>query len=155
MLDWAARRVGGSFPEQPETEAAVRVAIGRAYCALGLYKEAHEQFAAARILQRRVLGPEHLATLRTEANLANVLYLQGKYAEGQKLQEATLAALGGNFSRDPSQALETLGNLAANLHGQGKYPQAQKLLEEVLEKKRRILGPEDDSTLLRLSRIWP
>ena len=153
MLDRAARGVGGSFHEQPETEAAVRVAIGRAYLSLGLYKEAHEQFVAAMTLQRRVLGPDHLATLKTEINLAATLYFQGKYAEGQKLQETALAAVGPNFGRDPLQATEILGDIAVNLHGQGKYLEAQKLLEEVLDKKRRILGPDDESTLATLTNL--
>ena len=86
MLDRAARRVGTSFSQQPETEAAVREAIGRAYHSLGVYHEAHEQLAAALHLQRRTLGPDHLSTFKTEINLAATLYCEGKYSEGQKLQ---------------------------------------------------------------------
>ena len=153
MLDRAARRVGTSFSQQPETEAAVRVAIGRAYHSLGLYNEAHEQLTAALKLQRRVLGAGSLATLKTEINLAAVLYSQGKYAEGQKLQEQTLAGLRRNFGPDHPQAVESLGNLAANLHGQGKYAEALKLFEEVLLKKTRVFGPEDDSTLATMSNL--
>lgn len=153
MLDRAARRVGTSLGQQPETEAAIRAAIGRAYHSLGLYKEAHEQLTAALQLQRRLFGAENLSTLKTEVNLAATLYGQGKYAEGQKLNEKTLERLRRNFGPDHPEALETLGNLAANLHAQGKYGQAQKLFEEVLDKKSRVLGLEKDSTLATMANL--
>ena len=153
MLDRATRRVGSSFSQQPETEGAVREAIGRAYHSLGVYGEAHKQLVAALDLRRRTLGVDHLSTLKTEINLAATLFCEGKYAEGQKLQEKTLETLRHKFSPNHPQALESLGNLAVNLHAQGKYPQAQKLLEEVLDKKARILGPEHESTLATMSNL--
>ena len=40
-----------------------------------------------------------------------------------------------------------MNDVAIILINQGKYQQAQKLLEEVLDVKRRTLGPEDPITL--------
>jgi len=153
MLDLAARRVGTSFAQQPETEAAVRVAIGRAYHTLGLYHEASEHLGAALELQRRLLGPEHLTTLKTQIALAAALYGKGKFTEVAHLEEKTLASLRRNYGPEQPEALESLGNLGANLHAQGKHREAQKLFEEVLEKKRKVLGAEDESTLATMSNL--
>jgi serine/threonine protein kinase len=153
MLDRAASRVGASFAQQPETEAGVRVAIGRAYYSLGLYSEAGQHLGTALELQRRLLGAEHLTTLKTQINLAAALYGKGKFAEVAQLEEKTLASLRRNFGPEQPEALEALGNLGANLHAQGKYPEAQKLFEEVLQKKTRVLGAENESTLATMSNL--
>jgi serine/threonine protein kinase/tetratricopeptide (TPR) repeat protein len=153
MLQRASRRVATAFPEYPETEAAVRVAVGRAYRALGLYDLAHEQLSAALKLQQKRLGDEHPSTLTTQARLAAALYGQGKYAEGRQLQERTIAGLNRNPASTEAEVLPALADLGTSLHALGKYAEAQKLLEEVLEKENRALGPENDATMVTLTNL--
>jgi serine/threonine protein kinase len=147
MLDRAAERVGTAFPAQPEIEAAVRDAIGRAYYYLGLHGKAQRQLVAALDRRRRVLGPENLATLKTMINTAANYDAQGQYAEGRRLKDEALRILRRVFPPDHPETLTVLGNLANNLHSQGNYAEARKLLEQVLEKKTRVLGVEHQSTL--------
>jgi serine/threonine protein kinase len=153
MLDRAAQRVGTAFTEQPKTQAAVRAAIGQSYHAIGLYDSALMQLSAAHESQRRLLGQEHLATLRTAINLAATLYSLGKYAEEQKLEEETLAILQRKFGPDQPETLDLLSNLAANLHSQGKRKRAQELFEQTLKRKTDLFGPEHDCTLTTMSNL--
>ena len=151
MLDRAAERVLGAFPEQPEKKAAIRDAIGRAYYSLGQYPKAREHLMAALKTRRQLLGAEHLATLKTANSAAAVLNALGEHAEGSALQNETFETLRRVFGPDHVVTLTTLGNLAADLHRQGKYTQARKLYQEVLRRKLQLLGPESENTLATMA----
>jgi tetratricopeptide (TPR) repeat protein len=153
MLDRAARLVGERFAEHPEREAAVRDAIARAYHGLGLHEQSHQHWTIAFELRRRVLGAEHLDTLKTMNNLASNHYSRGEFAAGQKLEEASLDILTRRYGPEHATTLTTIGNLAANLHAQGQYAKAQQLFEKVLKLKIQVHGTEDVSTLTTMGNL--
>ena len=59
LLDRAARTIEGKFQEQPLTEAAIRLTIGKAYRALGHYPEAQRQLERSVELYAAKLGADH------------------------------------------------------------------------------------------------
>ncbi len=72
MLDRAAREIEASLADQPQTAAALRVAIGTTYEGLGLFSEAEVLLRAAMDAQRSTLGPDDGETLRTSLQWARV-----------------------------------------------------------------------------------
>ncbi len=69
-LDRAATRVDERFQDQPLVEAAIRSAIGDAYCSLAHGKLATVHFEKALDLRRATLGPNHPHTLASRHRLA-------------------------------------------------------------------------------------
>lgn len=63
VLDWAAKKIGDKFQDQPLVEAAVRTTIGNTYEALGLYDAAEPHLVQAMKIRQRVLGKEDPDTL--------------------------------------------------------------------------------------------
>src|SRR5262249_19487615 len=57
VLDRAADRVGARFRDRPLVEAALRCTLGQTYFTLGAYERTRRQYAAARALYERELGP--------------------------------------------------------------------------------------------------
>ena len=84
-LDRAAARISGKFGARPVEEAAIRETIGSTYLELSLYAEAQQQLERALDVRRRVLGAEHLDTLKTMFDLAETYRREGKYAQSQAL----------------------------------------------------------------------
>ncbi len=84
-LDRAATRIAGRFDAQPAVEASIRGTMGRTYRDLGLYPEAQVQLQRALDLRQRVQGADHPETLTAITELTNLLQLQGKYADAERL----------------------------------------------------------------------
>jgi serine/threonine protein kinase/tetratricopeptide (TPR) repeat protein len=146
-LDRAAERIEGKFAKQPEVEAAIRDTIGRTYTDLGLNAAAGKQLERALDLRRRVLGPEHPATLDTTSNLAAVFDLEGKYAEAEALDSQILQIRRRVLGPEHPDTLTSMMSLAFVYYEEGKYAQADTLQSQTLEIKRRVLGPEHPATL--------
>ncbi|MBW3543009.1 MAG: serine/threonine-protein kinase [Planctomycetes bacterium] len=153
ILDFAAGRVEHNFANQPATEAAVRNAIGHAYITLGDYKNAESQLTAALAQRRRLLGDEHQDTLATLNNLSLSLSGQGRFAEGQKLQEQVVASLREQHGDEDLKTLNAINNLAATHYQQGQLDEAQRLQEKSLETLRNNFGPRHVDTIRTLTNL--
>ncbi len=101
-------------------------------------------------VRRRVLGPEHPATLTTMGNLASSLDGQGKHAEAVQMKRELLDVRRRVLGPEHPGTLTTMGNLARSLGGQGKHAEAEQMEREVLDVRRRVLGPEHPDTLATL-----
>jgi len=56
VLDSAAQRIQGKFPNQPEVEAAIHTTIGQTYMDLGQFAQARTQIEEALGLDKTALG---------------------------------------------------------------------------------------------------
>jgi serine/threonine protein kinase/tetratricopeptide (TPR) repeat protein len=148
VLDKAAEKVETSFPDQPEVEAAVRLAIGDSYQRLDLHADAEPHLRRAVELRREVLGPEHPDTLKAIDSLAMLFGYAGKYAEAEPLFRDTLEARRRLLGPEHADTLWSLHNWAWWLHLQGKWAEAEPLYRECLEARRRIVGPDKRETLM-------
>ena len=90
-LDVAAERIDrasqgdGRFASEPLVEAAIRIAIGRTYRALGEYAAAEPHLRRAVELRRGALGAEHQETVRAMNQLANLYWRQGRLDQAEPL----------------------------------------------------------------------
>jgi len=96
VLDKAAQRIeqesapGGRFGDKPLVEASIRATLGRTYRSLGEYPAAEPHLERARLLRRRWLGEDHMATLNSSNELATLYWDQGRYDEAESLYLQTL-----------------------------------------------------------------
>jgi tetratricopeptide (TPR) repeat protein len=157
ILDQAAGRIAGQFPDRPLVEAAIRNSIGVAYCGLGEYDLALPHLQAAFDTQSRFLGADHLDALDSLNTLGVVYHRQGHY---RRAEEVGLRFLEGcRRTRGPGhrETLLAMSNLAAVYLDQGRYAEAEPLLQSALEEWRRKPGANDRFTLSlqqNLARLW-
>ena len=76
----AAASVGENFAAYPDSEAALRIVIGRAYLALGMPEEARPHLERAHALHTRVLPQDRRTVFRISRMLTRVKFLIGDFA---------------------------------------------------------------------------
>jgi serine/threonine protein kinase/tetratricopeptide (TPR) repeat protein len=147
VLDRAALKIETAFPNEPEEEAAVRMAIGSAYNSLGLNAKAEPHFQRALAIREQLLGSEHKDTLETLVAIGTTWIQQGKYAEGEKLDRQTLETVRRVLGDEHILALELEHFIAWVVMSRGRWDEAEALLRQCLRKKTKILGEEDLDTV--------
>jgi serine/threonine protein kinase len=147
VLDKAAARIEGAFPDQPEVEASVRMAIGETYVNLGLYHKAEPHLRRALVIRREVLGEEHPDTLESITQMGNMLACQDRQAEAQVMLQEALAVARRVLGDEHPTTLGLLRTLAQVLNELGRLPEAEEMLRDYLQIQRRIRGPKDEATL--------
>ena len=76
-VEAAVPRIGSTFADQPDLQAAVRHTIGTTFLRLGRLEEAEEQLRLALAIRREVNGPASLDIAATLNSLGEVLYDRG------------------------------------------------------------------------------
>ena len=84
-------------------------------------------------MQKRVLGQEHLDTLKTVMGLATALYTQGQHAKAAVMFRDMLG-------QEHPDTLRAAMNLAHALDEQGQHVEAAANHRETLEVQKRVLG---------------
>lgn len=147
LLDKASKDIDTGMAD-PEVQAQMLHVMGEVYDNLGIQSRAQTLFSRAAETRRRVLGPNHPDTLDSLSLLSWEFYLDGRYAEAEKLQrealETQLRVLGPN---DP-RAIYSLNHLAGIVGDQGRFSEAEKLHRQALEAARRTLGPGSRQALI-------
>jgi tetratricopeptide (TPR) repeat protein/tRNA A-37 threonylcarbamoyl transferase component Bud32 len=153
VLDAASERIeeaarpDGRFAGKPLIEASVRAALGRTYRHLGEHAEAELHLGRARRLREANLGAEHEDTLRTFIDLANLYYVQGRFAEAEELYRFVYHTGEQSHGLRSQVALSAMTNLASVYRMQGRYEDAEALMLKALEAQRSALGVSHRSTL--------
>lgn len=145
VLDRAAARIPGGFEEEPDVEAAVRLAVGAAYRGLGLYDQAETHLREALRLREAAHGPRHPDVAEALSALGTTLRAAGRGREAVELLERaadTFASLaeGGETIR----VAESLNDLGVACQEAGDHTRARQLLERSLAMHERVL-PAGDS----------
>ncbi len=136
------------FPDQPLTEARLRMTIGQSFLYLGKPEIAAGQFEAARSLVSRHLGPDHPYTLKSTHNLADSYVHLGRHAEALKLGEVTLALMKAKLGPDHPDTLISMNNLAESCLAADRTSEALPLWETCSSAK-----PEDTLLILKVAAL--
>jgi serine/threonine protein kinase len=147
LLDRAARTIEGKFREQPLTEAAIRLTVGKAYRALGHYPEAQRQLERSVELYAANLGPDHPDTLGSKSSLAYLYGAQAKYDQAERLSLDVVKGQTARLGADHPDTLTSKNNLAQQYRAQKKYDQAEPLYLQVVQADTAKLGPDHPETL--------
>ena len=113
----------------------------------GRYVIAGHLIRRAWLLLKGREGPNHIATLTAQNNLALCLDRQGRYGEAEAHYHEVIEKQEKVFEPDHPDTVTTRGNLARCLGGQGRHDEAEPLLREALEKRQKILEPDHSDTL--------
>jgi eukaryotic-like serine/threonine-protein kinase len=146
-LNQAASEVGKSFAGQPETEAAIRMAIGKAYHSLGQHAKSGEHYRAALAILDRDPGR------KDQVGLGAMLELGHDLVHLDRLDEAEpLLVRGYEQSRQVSgpdrQVFWVATEYLANLHRvRGRLAEAEALQRQLLEHFLAAYGPKADETI--------
>ncbi len=141
LLDRAARTIEGKFREQPLTEAAIRLTVGKAYRALGQYPEAQPQLERSVELFDAELGPDHPVTLRSKSSLAYLYGAQGKYDQAERLSLDVVKGRAARLGANHPDTLTSKNDLAQQYRAQKKYDQAEPLYLQVVRPIPRHSAP--------------
>ncbi len=152
-LDVAAERIDrasqgtGRFASEPLVEAAIRIAIGSTYQALGEYAAAEPHLRRAVELRRGALGAEHQETVRAVNQLANLHWRQGRLDEAEPLFREAYEVTRRRLGDDHEDTMAYEMNLANVLRARGRFQEAEPLYEHNLETRLRVLGADHPGTL--------
>ncbi len=147
LLDRAARTIEGKFREQPLTEAAIRLTVGKAYRALGHYPEAQRQLERSVELFDANLGPDHPDTLRSKSSLAYLYGAQAKYDQAERLSLDVVKSQAARLGANHPDTLTSKNDLAQQYRAQKKYDQAEPLYLQVIQADTATLGADHPETL--------
>jgi tetratricopeptide (TPR) repeat protein len=132
LLRVAARRVGEELGDDPEVEAQVRVALGRAFFALGELESGREHLERSLALAQAAFGSEHREVAYALTSLAQLAAYGGELTEAQGHVERvlTLQQAGAADTRDVAACLRALGSA---LYQNGRYEQAEQHYSKAIE----------------------
>ena len=147
LLDRAASTIEGKFGEDPLTEAAIRLTVGKAYRALGQYPEGQRQLERSVALYTAQLGADDPVTLGSKSSLAYLYGAQGRYDRAELLLEEVVKGRTARLGADHADTLTSKNNLAQQYRSQKKFQQAEPLYLEVVRADIETLGPNHTETL--------
>jgi serine/threonine protein kinase/tetratricopeptide (TPR) repeat protein len=146
-IEAAAPFVQEGFKDQPLIEARLRMSLGHSFSSLGEPKKGGDQFAAAREIYAKLLGPDHETTLLSASALVWCYYNDRRFAEACQLGEATLAQMRVTLGPEHLDTLRAMDHLAVSYHGLGRLDDALKIREQALAIRRANLKPDHPHTL--------
>jgi serine/threonine protein kinase/Tfp pilus assembly protein PilF len=157
LLDRAALAIDGKFPNQPLTEAAIRLTLGDSFRQLGGHVESERHLDRALALRSAELGPNHPDTLSVKHSLAHLYHAQGQQVRAMRLFQEVLAERTAQLGPDHPDCLLSKTHLAAVYRFRGDYQRAEGLLQEVLAAHSARLGdnhPETFSSKNNLALVY-
>jgi tetratricopeptide (TPR) repeat protein len=135
------------FSSKKKNAGGKEYRLGRKYYTQQKYAEA-EQVLRQSVQQReKVLGAEHVDTLKSKYLLAVTLYKQQKYAEAEVLLQQSVQQREKVIGAEHVNSLESKYWLAATLYDQQKYTEAEQLLQQLVQQREKVLGAEHVNTL--------
>ena len=146
LLDNAAKRIE-ELEDQPELQARLMVTMGDVYGNLGLYSEAEMLLEQSLETRRRVLGDDHLDTLRSMAGLAALYWNQGRFEETEQLQRESMETRTRVLGREHRETLQSINDLALTYWSQGRLEEAEPLFLEAIAAQKHVLGDDHPETI--------
>ena len=147
LLDRAAVTIEGKFGEDPLTEAAIRLTVGKAYRALGHYPEGQLQLERSVALYTAELGADDPVTLGSKASLAYLYGAQGRWDRAEPLSEEVVKGRTARLGAAHPDTLMSKNNLGQAYRAQKKFQQAEPLYLEVVRADTETLGANHTETL--------
>ena len=158
VLDTAAQRVEGRFPDQPLVEASLRRTIGTTYSSLGVLGAAEPHLLRSRDLFEQELGADDSRTRALHLELGTLYRAQGRLGEAETALEragveSQLEPPGPDSEAPDELGLAVLEELAVVRQQAGRFAEAEALYARILECRKIFLGREHPDTLRVLARL--
>ncbi len=125
----ASERVGRTFSNRPQVEAAVRHFLGEAAIGAGGFDAARVQLDRALQLRRTHLGESHPDTLATMRQVAELDSVTGRREQATEAYSRILGTLGEAGAIKNADGLRAMGWLGGRAMDAGKLEEAKRILE--------------------------
>ena len=137
----------GRLDHEPELQAALLDAMGRAYEGLGLETEmAVPLFERSLELRADLLGDDHLDVAGSHADVGRALAATGRDSEAEPHLRRALVMRRRGLGTDHPQTAESLTALAETLTKVGQLDESEALARQSLEVHRRLFGERHPDT---------
>jgi serine/threonine protein kinase/Tfp pilus assembly protein PilF len=133
VLDAAAARLEGKFPDEPLVEAAIRGTLGLSYLKLGDYAAAAPQVQRANELREAHLPPGHPARFETQSLMAYLLGRFGQFDDAAASYEQLVAQCCENTELGDVATATVVGGLGWTRMQMGQFERAEPLLREAVD----------------------
>lgn len=140
VLDAAAARLEGKFPDEPLVEAAIRGTLGLSYLKLGDYAAAEPQVRRAHALREAHLPPGDPARFETQSLMAYLLGRFGQFADAVANYEQLVAQCRENPGLGEVATATVVGGLGWTRMQMGQFERAEPLLREAVDLLRQADG---------------
>ncbi len=158
VVDRAAQKVEGRFPDQPLVEAELQTTVGNIYGDLGDHASERKHYEKALALFRSTVGETDRRSLRVASHLAASLAELTQIKEGLALGERTLALEEKTLGPEHPDTIRTLLDLATITQAGGDFAAAEKYANRALASARKVEGPDHNDTrqalLFLASVLW-
>jgi eukaryotic-like serine/threonine-protein kinase len=147
LLDKASQEVEAGLAQNPDLQARMMAAMGKAYMNLGLYGRSESLLQKSlSIAASRGEGQSQMA-FEAAHNLGWDLLQEGKLAETEKLQRNLLDSATHVLGPDAPITFSAKGILAYTLCVEGNCEEGARLGRELLDREMRVIGPDAYDTL--------
>lgn len=143
LLDKGAARVMSKLRDQPETQAALALAIGKVYVSLGLNDRALPLLQQSLAERQRRYGDSHLDVADSLLALSVLDQNRGDFAAAEASQRRALAIQRRQLGDEDRRVGDTLTDLSVTLLALARYPEAEAVVREALAIHRNASGGED------------
>jgi len=128
--------------DHPDTQAAI-ARLARAHRDAGDLHTARSMLDGLLATQRRLLGEDHIDTLKTEFDLGLVVGRLGDHFSAWGIQERILKAADEGYGPDSELSTRSAINLANTLRKLERFDAELVLRERVVDARRRSVGTHD------------
>ena len=153
VLDRAAERIAGRFPDEPLVEAAVRHSIGMSYLELGELDSAAAHQRAALTTFESELGDDDLRTIQGLLGLGEVYWKQSRLDDAEALWQRAADAGKRVLGDRHELTLTAINDLAVILLDKGRLVEAEAALRANLAARQEALGPDHRDTLVSMNGV--
>ena len=153
ILDSGVERIGDELQDQPAVRTRLLYVLGRTYSNLGLAEPAKELLNEAIAINRRLHGPDHVATLRAVNWYGIVENRQGRSAEAEAVFRDAFDRARSGLGPDHPLTLEIQGNLGLAVWRQSRFEEAAEIQRANVDARRATSGAEHPDTLAALNNL--
>jgi non-specific serine/threonine protein kinase/serine/threonine-protein kinase len=153
VLQRAAKRIDGKFPNEPEVEMRLRYTIGYALAKVGDSAGALPQFEKAASRARELVGRDDPFTLLAEYRLVSMHRHLGPIDVALPRLEENVERHKAILGEGHRQTLVAMNGLVLAYGAAKQTEKALQLAEQVLELRKRHLGPRDGETLVSMNNL--
>lgn len=146
VLDNGAARIETELADQPRVRATLMYTLAGVYRNLGLYDQAVALIEKTIALNQRLLGDEHIETLRARASLSKTYYLMGRTVDAVTHGGAVVDTATRVLGTDHPLTMDAAETLASALWQTGRAAEAEPLFRRVFEWRHAHDGADAMST---------
>jgi tetratricopeptide (TPR) repeat protein len=146
-LGWACWRTYLGRPEADQTRSLAMTQLGNGLANADHHEDALSVMEAKLAIQRR-LGDSELDILVAQTNLANTYYKLGRLEQALSMHQEGYAGHLKLYGEGNRHSLGAAYNLAITLRDLKRFKDAKSLLRKTMPVARRVLGQDDQLTLM-------